>query len=250
MKSKSARKRLDLLLVERNLADTPQKAQAMILAGEIQVNGAPAGKAGMLVAVDSVLDVNSRQQKYASRGGVKLEGALKDFEIDPAGKVCLDVGASTGGFTDCLLQHGAARVYAVDVNMDQLVWKLRQNPCVIQITRNARELNTTDLPEAADLVVADVSFISVGKVLAPLAALAKPGADMLILVKPQFELPREDVGDGGIVRDAVLHQKAVARVRRAAELPGLECLEVRPSHLTGAQGNQEFFLHARKKPLR
>ena len=249
MKPKAVRKRLDILLVERNLAETPHKAQAMILAGEVQVKGTRAGKAGMLVASDSALEVHSRQQKYASRGGIKLEGALKDFSIDPAAKVCLDVGASTGGFTDCLLQCGAARVYAVDVNMDQLAWKLRQDPRVIRITRNARELKIADVEEPIDLVVVDVSFISVSKVLAPVASLAKPGAVLLILVKPQFELPREDVGEGGIVVDEALHKRAVAQVQQAAEIAGLECLDVRPSHLTGAEGNQEYFLHARKKPL-
>ena len=249
MKHKAVRKRLDILLVERNLAETPQKAQAMILAGEVQVKGARADKAGMLVASDSALEVHSRQQKYASRGGIKLEGALKDFSIDPAAKVCLDVGASTGGFTDCLLQCGAARVYAVDVNMDQLAWKLRQDPRVIRITRNARELKIANVEEPIDLVVVDVSFISVRKVLAPVASLAKPGAVLLILVKPQFELPREDVGEGGIVVDEALHKRAVAQVQQAAEIAGLECLDVRPSHLTGAEGNQEYFLHARKKPL-
>ena len=249
MKPKAVRKRLDTLLVERNLAETPQKAQAMILAGEVQVKGARADKAGMLVASDSALEVHSRQQKYASRGGIKLEGALKDFSIDPAAKVCLDVGASTGGFTDCLLQRGAARVYAVDVNMDQLAWKLRQDPRVIRITRNARELKIADVEEPIDLVVVDVSFISVRKVLAPVASLAKPGAVLLILVKPQFELRREDVGEGGIVVDEALHKRAVAQVQQAAEIAGLECLDVRPSHLTGAEGNQEYFLHARKKPL-
>ncbi len=249
MKPKAVRKRLDILLVERHLAETLQKAQAMILAGEIQVHGARADKAGMLVASDSALEVNSRQQKYASRGGFKLAGALQDFSIDPAAKVCLDVGASTGGFTDCLLQHGAVRIYAVDVNMDQLAWKLRQDPRVIRITRNARELKIADVEEPVDLVVVDVSFISVRKVLAPVASVAKPGADLLILVKPQFELRREDVADGGIVKDEALHKKAVEQAQQGAEIAGLECLDVRPSHLTGAEGNQEYFLHARKKPL-
>jgi len=250
MKSKSARKRLDLLLIERNLAENTQKARAMILAGEIQVNGVRADKAGMLVAMNSALDVSSRQQKYASRGGLKLEGALKDFSIDPTGKICLDVGVSTGGFTDCLLQHGAARVHAVDVNMNQLAWKLRQDPRVVRIIRNARELTSADISEPVDLAVIDLSFISVGKVLNAVASVAKPGATLLILVKPQFELPRADVAEGGIVLDDALHQKAVAKVRQAAELAGLDCLDIRPSRLTGAEGNQEFFLHARKKPLR
>jgi 23S rRNA (cytidine1920-2'-O)/16S rRNA (cytidine1409-2'-O)-methyltransferase len=250
MKSKVVRKRLDLLLVERHLADSQQKAQAMILAGEIQVDGASAAKAGMLVRNNANIEVTSRQQKYASRGGVKLEGALQDFSVDPTGKVCLDVGSSTGGFTDCLLQHGAARVYAVDVNVDQLAWKLSQDPRVIRIERNARELKLTDIDDPIDLAVVDVSFIAVSKVLPAIASAVKPAADLLILIKPQFELPREDVGPGGLVTDEALHQKAIAAVRHSAQTAGLECLEVRPSHLTGAEGNQEYFLHARKKTLR
>ena len=174
---------------------------------------------------------------------------LADFSLDAAGQVCLDVGASTGGFTDCLLQHGAARVYAVDVNVDQLAWKLRQDERVIRVERNARELRGEDIPERIDLVVVDVSFISVGKVLGPAAKAAKTGAHLLILVKPQFELPRQDVPEGGIVSDPALHEKAIAQVREAAKLAGLEALGVRPSRLAGAEGNQEYFLHARKKSM-
>ncbi|MEQ1472913.1 MAG: TlyA family RNA methyltransferase [Candidatus Acidiferrum sp.] len=243
------RSRLDNLLVARGLAASPQKAQAMILAGEVFVDGTRVSKAGTAVAEDASLEVNSREQKYASRSGFKLEGALRDFQIDPAGKVCLDMGSSTGGFTDCLLQHGASRVYAVDVTVDQIVWKLRQDPRVVRVERNARELNSRDIPEPVDLITVDVSFISAGKVLGPAAAVAKPGADCLILVKPQFELPREEIGPGGIVSSDALHEKAIAIVRNAAESTDLICLGVRPSQLTGAEGNQEYFLHARKKPL-
>jgi 23S rRNA (cytidine1920-2'-O)/16S rRNA (cytidine1409-2'-O)-methyltransferase len=249
MKSKARRKRLDLLLVERGLADTPKKALALILAGEVQVNGARADKAGVAVAADACIDVTSRSQKFSSRGGFKLAGALEDFSLDPAGRVCLDLGASTGGFTDCFLQCGASRVYAVDVNVRQLAWKLQQDPRVIRIERNARELRRTDIPELIDLVAADVSFISVTKVLAPAFSVAKLGADFLILVKPQFELPRENVGPGGIVLDAALHDKAIEKVRCAADAAGLECLGVRPSRLPGAEGNQEYFLHACKKTV-
>jgi 23S rRNA (cytidine1920-2'-O)/16S rRNA (cytidine1409-2'-O)-methyltransferase len=247
MKSKSLRKRLDVLLLERGLAESRQKAQAMILAGEVSVNGARAEKSGMAIAEDARVEVASRLQKYASRGGLKLEGALDDFGVSPSGLACLDVGASTGGFTDCLLQHGAARVYAVDVNVGQLAWKLQQDPRVIRIKRNARELQSSDLPEAADLVVIDVSFISVGKVLGPAVAAAKGGADFLILIKPQFELQRDEVGPGGIVKDEALHRKAIAAVSKKAEAEGLELLGVRPSRLAGAEGNQEYFLHAQKK---
>jgi 23S rRNA (cytidine1920-2'-O)/16S rRNA (cytidine1409-2'-O)-methyltransferase len=246
MKAKSQKKRLDILMLERGLAESRQKAQAMILAGEVSVNGAKEEKAGAQISESALVEVTSRLQKYASRGGFKLEGALADFAVNPTGLICLDLGSSTGGFTDCLLQHGAARVYAVDVNVDQLAWKLQQDARIIRIERNARELQASDLSESVDLVVADVSFISVTKVLAPAVQTAKQGATFLILIKPQFELRREDVGAGGIVKDTSLHEKAVASVKKCSQESGLECLAVTPSRLTGAEGNQEFFLHARK----
>lgn len=249
MKAKPGKKRLDALLVERGLADSNQKAQAMILAGEVQVEGARADKAGAPCAQNARIEVSRRSEKYASRGGIKLQGALADFRIHAQGRICLDIGASTGGFTDCLLQQGAARVYAVDVNVDQLAWKLRKDVRVTRIKRNARELRPADLPEPVDLVVVDVSFISAGKVLEPAAKVVKGVADFLILVKPQFELPREDVASGGIVTDAALHDKAIAKVRESANQAGLEVLGVRASRLTGAEGNQEYFLHARKKSM-
>jgi 23S rRNA (cytidine1920-2'-O)/16S rRNA (cytidine1409-2'-O)-methyltransferase len=249
MKSKPVRKRLDVLLVERGLAESIPKAQAMILAGEVRVDGNSTGKAGVLLTEHVPIDVTSRSHKYASRGGIKLEGALADFSIDPAGRVCLDIGSSTGGFTDCLLQKGASRVYAVDVNINQMAWKLQQDPRVVRIQRNARDLPPSDVPELAGLAVADLSFISVSKVLKPIAARLKPQADLLILVKPQFELPRADVGAGGIVSDKILHEKAIATVSAAAVAAGLTPIGTRPSCLPGAEGNQEYFLHARKKAL-
>ena len=249
MRAKSTPKRLDALVVERGLADSLPKAQAMILAGEVSVDGARADKAGSRFPHESRIEVTSRAGKYVSRGGLKLEGALQDFAIDPAARACLDIGSSTGGFTDCFLQHGAARVYAVDVNVDQLAWKLRQDPRVIRVSRNARDLRPTDIPEPTDLITMDVSFISVRKILPAAAVVAKPGADLLILIKPQFELPRQDVGPGGIVSDTALHEKAIGVVREAATKLALEILGVSPSHLPGAEGNQEYFLHARK-PLR
>ncbi len=250
MKSKSPRTRLDVALFERGLAESRQNAQALILAGKVRVNGVTVQKAGTPVAIDAHLEVKSRLQKYASRGGLKLESALEDFAIDPTGLVCLDVGASTGGFTDCLLQRGARRVYAVDVNTAQLAWKLQQDPLVFPVKCNARALSRKDIAELVDLVVADVSFISVCKILGPALLCAKPSADFLILIKPQFELRREDVGQGGIVRDVGLHDKAITSVRNCAEAAGLTCLKVLPSRLTGAEGNQEYFLHARKGLLK
>src|SRR5882724_12853272 len=240
MKPNAVRKRLDLLLVERGFADSPQKAMAMILAGEVQVEGQRAEKAGMPVAKDARIEIISRAQKFVSRGGVKLEGALEDFAIGPAGRVCLDIGASNGGFTDCLLQHGAARVYAVDVNVEQLDWKLQQDARVIRIKKNARELLAGDLGGTVKAVVADVSFISVTKILPAVLPIAEASSDFLILIKPQFELRREDIGPGGIVSDAGLHQRAIDSVRDSAVALGLNAIGVRASQLAGAEGNQEF----------
>jgi 23S rRNA (cytidine1920-2'-O)/16S rRNA (cytidine1409-2'-O)-methyltransferase len=242
---KAEKKRLDILVAERGLAESRQQAQALILAGHVLVNGQKQGKAGTRVAADARIEIIGSRMRYASRGGVKLEGALEDFQISPEGKICLDIGCSTGGFTDCLLQHGAQRVYAVDVTVNQLAWKLRQDSRVVPVERNARNLSPRDLGEKVDLVTMDVSFISVTKVLLPVAALARPGAELLILVKPQFELERGQVGRGGIVRDPRLHERAIAGVGAAAAKAGLRVLGVRPSRLPGAEGNQEFFLHAR-----
>jgi 23S rRNA (cytidine1920-2'-O)/16S rRNA (cytidine1409-2'-O)-methyltransferase len=175
-----------------------------------------------------------------------LEGALEDFGVDLNEKICLDVGASTGGFTDCLLQHGASRVYAVDVTPQQMAWRLVQDSRVTQIKANARNLRPEEIPEPVNLVTMDVSFISVAKVLPAVAVAAGPDAEYLILVKPQFELDRGDIGSGGIVRDAALHERAIERVWQAALAAGLRVKGVRPSHLTGAEGNQEFFLYAGK----
>jgi 23S rRNA (cytidine1920-2'-O)/16S rRNA (cytidine1409-2'-O)-methyltransferase len=247
MKPKPARQRLDLLLVERGLAESPEKARALILAGEVELDGHRADKAGTAFASNAKIKIISRHQKYVSRGGFKLEGALKDFAIRPAGRVCLDVGCSHGGFTDCLLQRGAARVYAADVNVEQLDWKLRQDARVTPVKRNARELTADNIPELVDLITIDVSFISVLQTIEPAAKLAKSGAAFLILIKPQFELPRDKVGPGGIVKSKKLHERAVLSVRKKLNSLGLKFLKVRPSRLPGAEGNQEYFLHARKK---
>jgi len=249
MKEKPARKRLDLLLVERKLAESREKAVAIILAGEVRVDGKREDKAGLAVSSDAKIAIASRHPKYVSRGGFKLEGALKDFSLHPTGLVCLDVGSSHGGFTDCLLQHGAARVYAVDVNVEQLDWKLRQDTRVVAVRKNARELETGDIPELADLAVVDVSFISVEKVIEPAARLTKPSSLFLILIKPQFELRRKQVGAGGIVKSKRLREKAVLSVSKHMKSLGFKFLKVRPSKVSGVEGNQEYFLCARKKSM-
>jgi len=247
MKPKPLRQRLDLLLVERGLAESPEKAGAMILAGEVEVDGRRADKAGTPFPSNAKIKIISRHQKYVSRGGFKLEGALKDFAARPAGKICLDIGSSHGGFTDCLLQRGATRVYAVDVNVEQLDGRLRQDARVIPVKRNARALTAEHIPEPVDLVTIDVSFISALQVIEPAAKVARAGAAFVILIKPQFELPRGKLGPGGIVKEKRLRERAVLSVRKSLNSLGLKFLKVRPSRLPGAEGNQEYFLHARKK---
>lgn len=240
----SAKQRIDQLLVERGLAESREKARALILAGSVLVNGKREDKAGHTVAADSQVEV-LEALAYVSRGGLKLAAALDSFQIDPSGKICIDVGSSTGGFTDCLLQRGAARVYAIDAGTGQLDWKLRNDPRVIVREKtNARYLQPGDLPERADLAVCDVSFISVTAILPALVPLLTPEAGMVILVKPQFELERGQVGKGGIVRDPALHQLACNRVASAAAALGYR-VSLIPSPITGAEGNREFLLYAR-----
>ncbi|HET6199517.1 MAG TPA: TlyA family RNA methyltransferase [Candidatus Acidoferrales bacterium] len=243
--SKRQRIRVDAALVARQLAETPQRARALVMAGKVLVDNQRVTKSGEMVATDARIEITDADFKYASRAGLKLEGALEDLGVDARNLVCLDVGASNGGFTDCLLQRGALRVYAVDVNTAQLDWKLQRDARVIAIRNNARFLRPADIAEKAELVTMDVSFISVTKLIGVTVAMAKRSAVFLILVKPQFELPKAMVGKGGIVRDAALHERAIASVRTAAEKAGLEVLGVRPSRVTGKEGNQEYFLHAR-----
>jgi 23S rRNA (cytidine1920-2'-O)/16S rRNA (cytidine1409-2'-O)-methyltransferase len=245
--AKPGKARLDVLLVDRGLAPSRERAQALLLAGQIRVNGQRANKAGTQVDRDAQIEIEGPLQNYASRGGLKLEGALEDFRVSVQDKICADIGSSTGGFTDCLLRKGAAKVHAIDVTIDQLDWKLRQDSRVIACRRNARYLKPEDIGEPVDLVSMDVSFISATKILPALAAIAKAGADFLILIKPQFELQKRDVGKGGIVRDAALHEKAIVRVVESATADGLEIVGVRASRVAGTEGNQEFFLHARKR---
>jgi 23S rRNA (cytidine1920-2'-O)/16S rRNA (cytidine1409-2'-O)-methyltransferase len=245
--SKVAKQRLDLLLVERGVAPSRQRAQALLLAGQVRVNGMQMDNPGTTVPVDAQIEITGKQLRYASRGGLKLEGALTDFGVSPQNKVCLDVGSSNGGFTDCLLQNGARRVYAVDVTIDQLDWKLRRDPRVTTIEKNARYLGAEDLLEKAELVTVDVSFISLRTILPAIVGAATSDAVFLILIKPQFELDKRDIGKGGIVREPALHQKAIDRVTSAVPGLGLEVAGVLPSRLAGAGGNLEFFLHAKRR---
>ena len=239
-----AKQRIDQLLVDRRLVASREKARALILAGHVLVNGQREDKAGHSVAVDARIEL-AELPRYVSRGGLKLEAALDRFAIDVTGKIALDVGSSTGGFTDCLLQRGAARVYAIDVGTGQLDWKLRNDPRVIVHEQvNARYLGKTQVPERIDLAVCDVSFISVTMILPVLPDLLAESAEMVVLVKPQFELERHQIGKGGIVRDPQLHEAACARVEQAAQALGF-MTELMPSPILGAEGNHEFLLHAK-----
>jgi len=235
--------RLDRLMVERGLADSREKAQGLIMAGEVLVNGQKAVKSGQPVADDAPVTVLARPP-YVGRGGLKLAGALSHFAIDASGKVCLDIGSSTGGFTDALLQAGAARVHAVDVGAGQLDWKLRTDPRVVLHERiNARDLKFEQIGEQVDLVVCDVSFISVTLILPAAVPFLRPGGQMVILVKPQFEAGKGQVGKGGIVRDPAIHQAACDRVTGAVRQFGFET-GIMESPILGAEGNKEFLLYA------
>jgi len=238
------RARLDRLLVERGLAPTRQKAQALILAGQVSVNGRAADKAGTLVAADARLELAAPPNPYAGRGGVKLEGALDDFGVDVRGKVCLDIGASTGGFTDCLLQRGAARVYAVDVGRGQLDVKLRTDARVVVMEGvNARYLEA--LPEPVDLATVDVAFISLRQVLPAVRRLLRPGGRIVALFKPQFEAARDEVGRGGVVRDPQMHARLIGRFAAWCVKNGLRIRGLTASPLLGPAGNREFFFDLR-----
>ena len=235
--------RLDLLLVARGLAPSRERAQAWILAGLVEVDGRRADKAGAAVAHDAEVRVSGPEHPYVSRGGVKLAAALDAFGIDPAGRVCIDIGASTGGFTDCLLQRGARRVYAIDVGYGQLDARLRGDPRVILRERvNARTLSPEHVPEPAGIAVLDLSFISARLVLPAVARLLAPPARAVVLVKPQFEAGRAEVGRGGIVRSDEVRERVVREIREFAEGLGFVTSGVVPSPIRGAKGNQEFLL--------
>ena len=237
--------RLDRLLVDRGLAESRERAQVLILAGRVLVNGQKREKAGMLVAEDAVLRIIGEPLPFVSRGGLKLEAALKEFRITVEDKVALDVGASTGGFTDCLLQHGVKKVYAVDVGYGQMAWKLRQDHRVVTIERtNIREIDPSLLPEPIDIAVADVSFISLEKVIPAILKFLKLDAQIIALIKPQFEVGKGRVGKGGIVRDEEARADAVSRIVAFVREQGLDVKGVIPSPITGQDGNVEYLVHA------
>ena len=237
----AAKTRLDVALVERGLAESRAAAQRMIMAGLVFSNDKRLDKAGQAVATDTALEVRGQPHPYVSRGGLKLEKALDHFAIPVAGRIALDVGASTGGFTDCLLQRGAAKVYAVDVGTNQLAWKLRSDPRVVSMEKtNIRDVTRAQVPEPVDLIVCDASFIGLRTALPAALALAAPGAHVVALIKPQGR-----VGKGGIVREPELHQEVVETISAwLAGQPGWRVLGVTESPITGADGNKEFLIAA------
>jgi 23S rRNA (cytidine1920-2'-O)/16S rRNA (cytidine1409-2'-O)-methyltransferase len=253
MKKTSSKLRLDKLLLERQLAPSRERAQALVLAGKVLVNGQKSDKSGTLVDTSSEIRLLDEDLKYVGRGGLKLERALQHWKIDVRDRLCLDVGASTGGFTDCLLQHGASRVIAIDTGQGQIAFRLRQDPRVRLLEKtNARYLTREQLGEAVDLIAMDVSFISATLVLPPVLAVAFPenvtsrsGRDLIVLVKPQFEVGRDLVGKGGIVRDPASQQQAVEKIRAAVLALGANAIDVVESPILGAEGNREFLLYAK-----
>lgn len=242
---KQKKVRIDRLLVDRGFAESREKAQALIVAGQVLVGERKVEKAGTLVPSDGAIRLLGGQMPYVSRGGLKLEGAFRAFGFDVSGAICLDIGASTGGFTDCLLQHGAKKVYAVDVGYGQLAWKLRQDQRVVVIERtNIREMGVSLVPEKADIAVIDVSFISLEKVIPAVVPFLAPGAGVIALIKPQFEVGKDRVGKGGIVRDEAERMAARDRIIAFIEDRGFLVKGVVQSPITGQDGNVEFLLLA------
>ena len=239
--------RADQLLVSRGLAESRTRAQALILAGSVFSADKRVAKAGDMLAEDVPLEVRGRDHPWVSRGGVKLDHGLTHFGFDVAGAVALDIGSSTGGFTDVLLTRGAAKVYAIDVGTNQLAWKLRQDPRVaVHEQTNARYLGASVVPEPVDIVVCDASFIGLAKVLGPALGLAKPGGKLVALVKPQFEAGREEIGKGGVVRDPSVHKRVCDEAADWVAAQGWTVLGVAESPITGPEGNVEFLLGAVK----
>ena len=247
MSERTKKARLDIVLVDRGFFPSREQAQRAIMAGEVRVGEALVDKASVKIDGNAAITIES-SPAYVGRGGLKLEGALRHFEISVAGITALDIGASTGGFTDCLLQHGAKKVYAIDVGHGQLAWKIRSDPrVVVREKLNARFLTRADVPEPIDLCVIDVSFISLTLILPNAFESVTPNGMVLALIKPQFELEAAEVGRGGIVRDAALHEKAQEKIRQFVLHAGHDVVGVVPSEITGTDGNQEFFICVRKQ---
>ena len=244
---KADRERLDVILVSRGLAASRERARALIMAGKVLCDDVVVDKAGQKISLESVIRLKERDFPYVSRGGLKLAGALEAFRIDPAGCVALDVGASTGGFTHCLLMHGVRLVYAVDVGYGQLAWELQQDSRVVVMDRtNIRSLSPADFPETINFCVIDVSFISLEKVLPVVHPLLSAGTRVIALVKPQFEVGRSNVGKGGIVRDEKKQQEALEKIIRSAEGVGFDFDQKMISPITGQKGNREFLVYLRR----
>lgn len=248
-KDKPFRKvRVDRLLTEKGLVQSREKAKALIMEGRVLVDGSIVDKAGTEVHPQADIKLREEDASYVSRGGKKLKGAIEAFGIDPTGMVVMDVGASTGGFTDCILQEGARKVYAVDVGYGQLAWKLQQDPRVINLERrNIRYLNRAEVGEEVDLILIDTSFISIEKFLAHLLEFLKGGGAILGLIKPQFEVGKGEVGKGGVVKEAALHQKVIERITGFCHSLGLKVLGVIESPLLGPKGNKEFFIYLKRE---
>lgn len=244
------KQRLDNYLVENGFVETRSKAQSLIMAGEVYINNQKASKAGEQIKGDEKIEVRSKGLKYVSRGGLKLEKAMKSFPINLDNKICMDIGASTGGFTDCMLQNGADKVYSIDVGYGQLAWKLRNDERVINLERtNLRYVTSEEIPESLDLAVMDVSFISVKLVLPAVKALLKDGADIICLIKPQFEAGREEVGKKGVVRDVRVHEEVVRSVIEFAPTIGLCVAGLDFSPIKGPEGNIEYICHMKNATL-
>jgi 23S rRNA (cytidine1920-2'-O)/16S rRNA (cytidine1409-2'-O)-methyltransferase len=242
------KERLDKLLVEKGIVQSRERARALIMAGKVATEGKIIDKPGVQVKVEANLKLRGNGSPYVSRGGEKLEGALATFGIDPKGMVVMDVGASTGGFTDCVLQKGAQKVYAVDVGYGQLAWKLQKDPRVVNLERrNIRYLQKEEVQNETDLILIDTSFISIEKFLPFLMKFLKEGGSILSLIKPQFEVGKGEVGKGGVVRDAALHQKVIDRISTFSRELGLRVLGVTESLLLGPKGNKEFFIYLKKE---
>lgn len=237
------KQRLDLILVEKGMVKSRQRAQAVIMAGKVLVNERPIDKPGFFVAPEDRVELKGADIAYVSRGGLKLEAALNELQLDVTGAICIDVGSSTGGFTDCLLQYGAERVYAVDVGYGQLAWKLRQDPRVSVIERtNVRYITAAAIPAPVDLITVDVSFISLKIVVPAIIQFMKPDASVLALIKPQFEVGKNQVGKGGVVKKPELHQQVIKDLSEFFKSIKLKPLSVYPSPVLGPKGNREFFI--------